>query len=651
MVEGKDFVPYVPAEKTIPELTLEAIILGVILTIIFAAANVYLGLYAGMTVCASIPAAVISMGVLKGVLKRGTILENNIAQTVGSAGESLAAGVIFTIPALVIVGAWKDFPYWPIMLVSLLGGLLGISFMIPLRHAFIVEEKELIYPEGVACDKVLEVGDKGGVGVKYVFSALALGALFKFFVSGVKIIKGTVEGAVGAARGVFYFGSDMSVALIGVGYIVGLNIGLLVFIGGAIAWLVGIPIYSYLHASEFVGMAPVDIAWGVWSSQIRYMGVGAMLVGGIWSIISARHGIVTGFKKAISGFKGGEKTEKMKRTDADLPMNYVMLAIIPVVIAIFILYYWVIDTASISLVATIAMIVAGFFFVAVSSYVVGLVGSSNNPVSGMTICTVLFASALLLAFGMTGMVGLIAAMMVAAVVCIASCTAGDISQDLKTGYLVGATPWRQQIGQMIGVAAPGFIMAPVLSLLLKGYGFMSATGTEVVGGPPGQTLAGALKAPQASMFAALTDMMFTGKPLPWNMFFIGAIVAVLIIVVDSILKSKKTSFRMYVMPVAVGIYLPLSLGVPVFVGGIINSIVRRIARKRSATAEEESNHRGVLAASGLIAGEAVMGIGIAAIVAAHIYLPTIIESNIVSLAIIALMIAFLIYVALKGKKA
>jgi Predicted membrane protein len=443
----------------------------------------------------------------------------------------------------------------------------------------------------------------------------------------------------------------MSVALIGVGYIVGLNIGLLVFIGGVIAWLVGIPIYSYLHASEFVGMAPVDIAWGVWSTQIRYMGVGAMLVGGIWSIISARHGIVTGFKKAVTGFKGGGKAVKIKRTDADLPMNYVMLAIIPVVIAIFILYYWVIGTVSISLVATLTMIVAGFFFVAVSSYVVGLVGSSNNPVSGMTICTVLFASALLLAFGMTGMVGLIAAMMVAAVVCIASCTAGDVSQDLKTGYLVGATPWRQQLGQMIGVVAPGFIMAPILSLLLKGYGFMNATGTEVIGGPPGQTLAGALKAPQASMFAALTDMMFTGKPLPWNMFFIGAIAAVLIIIVDLILKSKKSPFRMYVMPVAVGIYLPLTLGVPIFVGGIINSIVRRITRKSGAAAEEESNHRGVLAASGLIAGEAVMGIGIAGIVVAGVFLPTIIESNIVSLAIIALMIAFLIYVALKGKKA
>jgi putative OPT family oligopeptide transporter len=642
---AEEFIPYIPPEKSLPEFTLKAILLGILLTIVFGAANCYLGLYAGMTVCASIPAAVISMGLLKGVLKKGTILENNMAQTIGSAGESLAAGIIFTIPALVIVGAWEDFTYWPVMLVALLGGLLGILFMIPLRRAFVVEEEELVFPEGVACDKVLEVGDKGGIGVKYVFSALALGALFKFFVTGVRIIKGSVEGAVRAAKSVFYFGSDMSVALLGVGYIVGFNIGLLVFIGGAIAWLVGIPIYSYLHATEFVGMTSLDAAREIWSSQIRYMGVGAMLVGGIWSIISARHGIASGFKKAISGFKRVEAAIGIKRTDTDLPMNYVLLAIIPVAILIFILYFWVIGSSSMSLVATIAMIVAGFFFVAVSSYVVGLVGSSNNPVSGMTICTVLFASVMLLAFGMTSMVGLVAAMMVAAVVCVAACTAGDISQDLKTGYLVGATPWKQQIGQTIGVLAPAFIMAPILSLLLRAYGFMGIEG--VVGGSPGQA---PLVAPQATLFASLTNMIFTGKPLPWNMFFIGAIVAVLLIIIDLILKSKKSSFRAYVMPVAVGIYLPLSLGVPICVGGIINSIVRRIARKKGAGAEEEANHRGILTGSGLIAGEAVMGIVLAGVIVAGISLPTIIESNMVSLVVIALMIAFLFYISLRGKK-
>ena len=641
----KEFVPYVPAEKTLPEFTLRAILIGAVLTIIFGAANCYLGLYAGMTVCASIPAAVISMGILKGVLKKGTILENNMAQTIGSAGESLAAGVIFTIPALVIVGAWEGFPYWPIFFATLLGGLLGASFMIPLRQAFIVEEEELVYPEGLACSKVLEVGDKGGVGVKYVFLALAVGALFKFFTTGARLIKQTVEGAVMAGKSTLYFGGDMSVALLGVGYIVGFNIGSLIFTGGVIAWLIAIPIYSGLHATSLTGMAPLDIAWHLWESQIRYMGVGAMLVGGIWSIISARHGILSGFNKAVAGFKRTQATVGIKRTEMDLPMNKVLLAVIPVAMAIFGLYYFVIGSLSISFVATIVMIIAGFFFVACSSYIVGLVGSSNNPVSGMTICTVLFASGLLLACGMTGRLGLVAAMMVAAVVCIACCSAGDMSQDLKTGYLVGATPRKQQLGQIIGILFPCFIMAPILTLLLKGYGFVGAQG-EIVGGPASQTVGEALKAPQANLFAALTDMMFTGQRLPWGMFLTGAIIAILLIVVDQVLKSKKSSFRMHVMPVAVGIYLPLSLSVPIFAGGILNSMVKRITRN-----EEEANHRGILASSGLIAGEAMMGILLAGVIVGGISLPTIIDSNIVSLAIFALMVAFLIHIALRGKKA
>jgi putative OPT family oligopeptide transporter len=598
-----------------------------------------------MTVCASIPAAVISMGILKGVLKKGTILENNIAQTVGSAGESLAAGVIFTIPALVIAGAWEEFPYWPIFFATLLGGLLGVFFMIPLRKALIVEEEELIYPEGLACSKVLEVGDKGGMGVMYVFLALAVGAVFKFFTSGARLIKQTVEGAVMAGKSAFYFGGEMSVALLGVGYIVGFNIGSLIFTGGAIAWLAAIPIYSGLHPTSFTDMAPEGLAWHLWESQIRYMGVGAMLVGGIWSIISARRGIFSGFSKAVAGFKHTPKEVGVKRTEMDLPMGKVLLAACPVTMAILGLYYFVIGSLTVSFVATCAVTLAGFFFVACSSYIVGLVGSSNNPVSGMTICTVLFSSALLLALGMTGLPGLMAAMMVAAVVCIACCSAGDMSQDLKTGYLVGATPRKQQLGQIIGIILPCFIMAPILTLLLKGYGFMGAQG-EIVGGPVGQTVGEALKAPQASLFAALTDMMFTGQPLPWDMFLTGAVIAILIIVVDQVLKNKKSSFRMHVMPVAVGIYLPLSLAVPIFIGGILNSVVRRIARS-----EEEVSQRGILVSSGLIAGEAIMGILLAGIIVGGVSLPTILDSNITSLLMFTLMIVFLAYIALRGKKA
>jgi putative OPT family oligopeptide transporter len=643
MVEGRGFVPYVPADKSIPEFTLKAVLIGVLLTILFGVANVYLGLYAGMTISASIPAAVISMGILKS-LRKGTILENNIAQTIASSGESLAAGLIFTMPALVIVGAWSDFQYWPIVFISLLGGALGILFMIPLRKALIVEEEELIYPEGVACDKVLEVGDKGGVGIRYVFTALGIGALFRFLVLWAKVVKGTVAGAVRIGKSIFSVGSDMSLALIGVGYIVGFNIAALILIGGAIAYLVGIPIYSYLNAAEFAGMGAMEAADVIWADHIRFMGVGAMIVGGIWSIISARHGIASGIRKAIGGYSRKGAVEKPLRTDLDLPMNYVLMAIVPVILGIFGLYYWVLEGVAISLVATVSMVIMGFFFVAVSSYIVGLVGSSNNPVSGMTICAVLFTALLMVIFGMTGMQGLIATMLVAGIVCVAACTAGDISQDLKTGYLVGATPRKQQIGEFIGIIAPAFLMPIFLSLLLNAYGFVGMEAGVVVGGTAGEV---PLKAPQATLFASLTNTIFTGQALPWDMIGIGAVIGVVLIITDVFLKRANSSFRTHVMPVAVGLYLPLSLDLPIFVGGIIKSIVVRVAGKRS----EEADHRGVLTSSGFIAGEALTGIVVAGLIVSGITVEPAIDSSALSLVLFALPLVYLIWVALKGKKA
>ncbi|MDY6985489.1 MAG: oligopeptide transporter, OPT family [Candidatus Thermoplasmatota archaeon] len=643
MVEGQDFVPYVPAEKRIAEFTIKAVLVGILLTLLFGVANVYLGLYAGMTVSASIPAAVISMGILK-AFKESTILENNMAQTIASAGESLAAGLIFTMPALVIVGAWSDFEYWPIVFISLLGGALGILFMIPLRRALIIEEEELIYPEGVACDKVLEVGDRGGVGVKYVFTALGIGVIFKFLVLWAKVIKGTVEGAIHVGRSIFYFGSDMSLALVGVGYIVGFNIATLILIGGAMAYLVGIPVYAYLNAADFVGMSALEATNEIWGNNIRFMGIGAMIVGGIWSIISARHGIASGIRKAIGGYSHKGEVERPLRTDTDLPMNYVLIALIPVILGIFFLYFWVLDGVSISLVATVAMVIMGFFFVAVSSYIVGLVGSSNNPVSGMTICTVLFTALLMVVFGMTGMQGLIATMLVAGIVCVAACTAGDISQDLKTGYLVGATPRNQQIGQLIGVIAPAFLMPFFLSLLLNAYGFMGMEAGVVVGGTAGEV---PLKAPQATLFASITNTIFTGQELPWDMIGIGAVIGVVLIIMDVFLKKANSSFRTHVMPVAVGLYLPLSLDVPIFIGGILKSIVKRLAGK----GYEEADHRGVLTSSGFIAGEALTGIIVAGLIVADITMEPVIESSVLSIFLFALPLIFLIWIALKGKRA
>ncbi len=625
------FKPFVPPEAAIPELTVASVVLGVVLGIIMTAANTYAGLYAGMTVTASIPAAVISMGVLRGMLRRGTILENNIVQTIASAGESLAAGIIFTIPALVIAGVWQEFHFWTVTIIAITGGLLGVLFMIPLRRTLIIEEKELIYPEGLACAEVLEVGEKKGSGVAYIFSAIGIGAIFKLLVSALGVVKGAVEGAWAYGRTAVYFGSDMSVLLLGIGYIVGMNIGVLVFIGGAIGWLIGIPIYGAIHGLP-EGTTLVDQVTTVWSTQIRYMGVGAMIVGGLWSIVKIRKGIGKGLRDAVLG-REHEGVGSILRTDEDLKQKIVLGLTIATVVAVFLIYVQLTPTVGISLVSTVSMVLAGFFFVAVSSYIVGLVGSSNNPISGMTICTILFASALLLLAGMRGEAGILAVLGVAGVVCCAAATAGDISQDLKTGYLVGATPKRQQFGQILGVTIPAFVIAPVLVVLQKAYGI----GSEE------------LPAPQANLFASIARAMFTKSAMPWIMVKIGIAIGIALIIIDEILRSRNVKFRAHVMPVAVGIYLPLGLSVPILIGGIINHITRRIARPSGA--EEATVHRGILFGSGLIAGEAIMGIITAFLIVGGMKLPLLsFNSSILSLALFALAALGVIYVALKPRQ-
>ncbi|MFH1314576.1 MAG: oligopeptide transporter, OPT family [Candidatus Eisenbacteria bacterium] len=649
MADDKKFVPFVPPEKSIAEFTLAAVILGVVLGAIMTAANTYAGLYAGMTVTASIPAAVISMGVLRGVLGRGTILENNVVQTIASAGESLAAGIIFTIPAIVIVGIWQDFKFWPVTIIAISGGLLGVLFMIPLRRTLIIEEKELIYPEGLACAEVLEVGETKGSGVVYIFSALGLGVVFKHFVAAFGIIRGTVEGAWTTGKTAMYFGCDMSVLLLGIGYIVGMNIGVLVFIGGAIGWLVGIPIYGAVRGFP-AGDSLVDSAYTVWSTQIRYMGVGAMIVGGLWSIIRIRSGIAKGLRDALFGRRLAAGA-MIPRTEQDLKQKLVLILSVVTIISVFSIYLYLTPTVGIALVSTVAMVLMGFFFVAVSSYIVGLVGSSNNPISGMTICTILFTSALLLLSGMSGNQGILAALGVAGVVCCAAATAGDISQDLKTGYLVGATPRSQQMSQILGVVLPAFVIAPVLTVLQKAYG---------IGSPE-------LPAPQATLFASIASAMFTEASMPWGMVKIGAGIGIVLVIADEILRNRGAKFRAHVMPVAVGIYLPLGLAVPIFVGGATNLVTRTIARRRGDA--ESAVHRGVLFSSGLIAGEAIMGIILAFLIVGGVSLPwpviswlgSVFESiglpfaanifqNTISLFFFGIGIAALVYVALKRER-
>ena len=568
------------------EFTIRAVLIGLLIGTVLTAASTYLGLYAGMTVSGSIPAAIVSMGVLRGMLRRGSIRENNIVQTVASAGEAVAAGIIFTVPALVITGVWTDFPFWQVSLMGLLGGLLGILFMIPLRRVLIVEDKSLIYPEGVACARVLEAGETGGGAMRKVLSALGFGLLFKSLTGLVAVFRATAEHAWRVAGAVLYVGTDVSVALLGVGVIVGLEIGVAVLAGSAIAWVVAIPAYCALNPAP--GTSAMDAAWAAWSDQIRYMGVGAMIVGGLSSMWTIRRGIARAIRQLVGGVR--RAGHAMARTESDLPNLAVGTILAVAATGTFVLYRMVTGSMSLALTAGVVMLVASLFFVAVSSYICGLVGSSNNPISGMTICALMFSSMVLLALGMSGNAGILGTLGVASIVCCAAATGGDTSQDLKTGYLVGATPWKQQLAQLVGVLIPIFTIAPVLTLLHRGYGI----GTD----DPG-----ALLAPQATLFASIAEALFGDADLPWDMVWFGALVAIGLIVLDGYLERAGTRFRAHVMPVAVGIYLPISVMVPIFLGGLI--------AQRLKNRSDRARQNGVLIASGLIAGEAIAGILIA----------------------------------------
>lgn len=595
--------PYIPPQKSVREITVLSVLLGAVLSIVMGAANTYLGLYAGMTVSASIPAAVISMAILRGVFRRGTILENNIVQTMASTGESLAAGVIFTVPALVMVGAWQDFKFWPTTIIVGLGGILGIVFMVPMRKALIVDRKDLIYPEGVACAEVLKTGDKGGGGIWSIVIGVLVGGLFKALVSGISFIHGTVETAIAKGRSVIYFGSDMSVALMAVGYIVNLNIAVLITIGGFIGWFIAIPLLGGYEP----GHSPIEWANTLWSTQVRYLGVGAMLVGGIYSIWSVRGGIVAGItglrgvrEGSVEGAASGQGPVTL-RTERDMSLKALMPIFLIATLATFFFYDYLIGSMAISLVTTLLMVVTAFLFVAVATYIAGLVGSSNSPVSGMTICALLISAGVLLAFGIKGESAILATLGVAGVVCCATCTSGDVAQDLKTGQIVGATPAKLQLTELIAAVIPAFFFAPILTLLHNAYGI----GT----GEPG-----ALRAPQAALFASLAEGFFGDGELPWNLVGVGMAIGVALIIGDSFLKRANSGFRLHVMPVAVGIYLPVALDIPILIGGLIRFILERSRSARDKASEETGS--GVLFGSGLIAGEALMGIGIAIYLAA-----------------------------------
>jgi putative OPT family oligopeptide transporter len=625
-------IPFIPASESLPEITLKAVILGFSLSAVLAGANAYLGLKVGMTVSASIPAAVISMALLK-LFKQHNILENNIVQTSASAGEALSAGVIFTLPALIMLGYWAKFEFLPTLAIAAAGGVLGVLFTIPLRRALIVEAK-LQFPEGVATAEVLKAGERGGEGARLIGIAGISAALLKLSQTGLKLVSGSAGGSVTVGGALFGIGSDLGVALLAVGFIVGLNIAILVFAGGVISWFIGIPLFTALAdptqlAAITGGAEGYAAAEAIWSAQIRYLGVGAMATGGLYALLSLWGPVRDGLRSSRDAMKqlkhGGAGS--IPRTERDTPFNYVIIGTIAMAVPILIVFMSVIDQdamlisdsqfAGILAFSVLFALVAGFIFSAVAGYMAGLVGSSNNPISGVTIATILTISLILLAFlgvqidftvdTTQATAAAATAILVGAVVACAASLAGDNLQDLKAGQLVGSTPAKQQIMQMIGVLAAALVIAPVLQLLFSAYGMGDVFPRA------GMDASEALKAPQATLMSSVAEGVFT-RNLPWDMIWIGCGVAVLIIAIDKVLEIKKSTFRAPVLAVAVGIYLPLELSVPIFIGGMIawavsKSVTRRWSDpKRVAVEKGSATTRGLLFASGLITGEALVGI-------------------------------------------
>ncbi len=583
MDKQTEFKPYIPAEKVTPELTVTSIIMGILLAIIFGAANAYLGLRVGMTVSASIPAAVIAMGVIRILMRKNSILESNVVQTIGSAGESLAAGAIFTLPALFLWAAEgkTDKPgLLEITLIALLGGLLGVFFMIPLRNALIVKEHgTLPYPEGTACAEVLLAGEKGGARASTVFAGMGFAALFKFIIDGLKVVSGEVSLRIKGYAG--EIGTQIYPAVMSVGYICGARISSYMFAGGVLSWLVLIPLIVLFggEAILYPGSAPISElfadggASAIWSSYIRYIGAGALAAGGIISLIKSLPLIVKTFGGAMKSMSGAGAASG-KRTDKDVNMKIVLIAI-----AVLTLLVWLVPAIPVSLLGAIIIVIFGFFFATVSSRMVGLVGSSNNPVSGMAIATLLIATLILKMTGSTGVAGMCSAIAIGSIICIVSAIAGDTSQDLKTGYLLGATPKKQQIGEMLGVVAAALAIGGTLYLLDSAWGF----GTDQ------------LAAPQATLMKLIIEGVMDGN-LPWGLVFTGVFLAVVIEIVG-----------LPVLPFAIGVYLPVQLNACIMVGGLVRLALDKMKHKDEETKEAVVSD-GILFCSGMIAGEGLVGI-------------------------------------------
>ena len=585
MDKKNDFKPYVPAEKVTPEITVTSIVMGIILAVVFGAANAYLGLRVGMTVSASIPAAVIAMGVIRIIMRRNSILESNVVQTIGSAGESLAAGAIFTLPALFLwaaEGKMEKPDLIEITLIALIGGLLGVFFMIPLRNALIVKEHgTLPYPEGTACAEVLLAGEKGGSSASTVFAGMGFAALFKFIIDGLKLVSGEISFRVKGFAG--EIGTQIYPAVMSVGYICGARIASYMFAGGVLSWLVLIPLVVLFGADIILypGSAPISEifasggAGAIWGTYIRYIGAGALAAGGIISLIKSLPLIVKTFTGALKSMKGAG-TSSQERTAKDINLKIVIVAILVLTLLI-----WLIPAIPVSLLGAFIIVVFGFFFATVSSRMVGLVGSSNNPVSGMAIATLLIATLILKITGADGVAGMSSAIAIGSIICIVSAIAGDTSQDLKTGYILGATPKKQQAGEIVGVVASALAIGGTLYLLDSAWGF----GSDELG------------APQATLMKLIVEGVMGGD-LPWELVFIGVFIAIVVEIIG-----------IPVLPFAIGVYLPVQLNACIMVGGLIRLAMDKL--KKDEETKKEIVNDGILFSSGMIAGEGLVGIVLA----------------------------------------
>lgn len=630
MDEKNSFKPYVPAEKITPEFTVTAVIMGAILAVVFGAANAYLGLRVGMTVSASIPAAVISMGVIRFILKRDSILENNLVQTIGSAGESLAAGTIFTLPAMFLwanEGVMDKPSILMIAVTSAIGGILGVLFMVPLRNALIVKEHgTLPYPEGKACAEVLLAGEESKESAAPVFVGLGLSAAIKFVLDGLKVIPGEIAMKFKGYQG--EVGVQVYPAVFSVGYICGPKVSSYLFAGGLVSWMIFIPLIVlfggdstlYPGTKTIAEMYAAGGASAIWSSYIRYIGAGVLVSGGIISLIKSMPMIASTFKDSLKALKGNNDVETI-RTNNNMNMLHMLIMIAAIVVIAV-----VVPFIPLSPIGAILVVVFGFFFAAVSSRMVAIVGSSNNPVSGMAIATLLFSTLILKALGINGADGMKAAIVIGTIICVIAAIAGDTSQDLKTGYLLGATPVKQQYGEIIGVIVSAVAVGFILYLLDAAWGF----GSEELG------------APQAVLMKMIVQGVMQGD-LPWGLVFIGVCLGIVIEILG-----------IPVLPFAIGTYLPTHITACIMCGGV----VRWFFDRKKDEDKEEQISRGTLFASGLIAGEGIVGILLAVFAVAGVnkiidlsevlVLPEPV-ADCLAIVVMAIIICTLIRVA-KGKK-